>query len=65
MKKGISIFLSLVLIISTLSIGFTAYADVIEEKAVESFVDNACEVIQEYDADKELLPSEDEGNEPK
>lgn len=64
MKKVISIFLSLALIISTLSIGFTAYAEVLEEKAVESFVDNACEVIQEHDADKELLPSEDEDDEP-
>lgn len=64
MKKTISIFLSLALIISTLSIGFTAYADVIEEKAVESFVDNACEVIQKYDSDKTLEDPDSDSNKP-
>lgn len=64
MKKSLSVLLSLALIISTLSIGFTAYADVIEEKAVESFVDNACEAIQEYDSNKALAEPDSDSNEP-
>lgn len=59
MKKTLSIILSVVMLLTTLSIGFTAYADVLEEKAIDNFVENSCEIIREYDADKDFI-SEDE-----
>ena len=59
MKKTLSIILSAAMLLTTLSIGFTAYADVLEEKAIDNFVENSCEIIREYDADKDFI-SEDE-----
>lgn len=47
------------MILTTLSIGFTVYADVLEEKSIDNFVENSCELIREYDADKDFI-SEDE-----
>ena len=47
MKKTISIILSFIIVSTTLSIGFTAYADVLEQKSLESFIENTCDVIQE------------------
>ena len=59
MKKTLSIILSAVMLLTTLSIGFTAYADVLKEKAIDNFIENSCEIIREYDADKDFI-SEDE-----
>ena len=59
MKKTLSIILSAAMLLTTLSIGFTAYADMLEEKAIDNFVENSCEIIREYDADKDFI-SEDE-----
>lgn len=64
MKKMISLISAMAVIILSVSIGFTAYADVLEGQAVERFVDNACDVIQDYDSEKVLTPSEEESNEP-
>ena len=59
MKKAISIILSAAMLLTTLGIGFTVYADVLEEKAIDNFIENSCEIIREYDADKDFI-SEDE-----
>lgn len=64
MKKMISLISAMAVIILSVSIGFTAYADVLEGQAVERFVDNACDVIQDYDSEKVLIPSEEESDEP-
>ncbi len=45
-----------------LSIGFTAYADVLEQKSLDSFIENTCDVIQEYDADKEFTVDDNDNN---
>lgn len=59
MKKALSIILSAAMLITTFSIGFTAYADVLENKAIDNFIEGSCEIIREYDADKDFI-SEDE-----
>lgn len=59
MKKALSIILSATMLLTTLGIGFTAYADVLEEKVIDNFIENSCKVIREYDADKDFI-SEDE-----
>lgn len=51
------------MLLTTLSIGFTAYADVLEEKAINNFVDSSCEMIREYDADKTFESNETSQNE--
>ena len=60
MKKIISIILSITMLVTTLCIGFTAYADVLEEKAIENFIDSTCNIIREYDIDNNFDVSEDE-----
>ena len=45
--------------LTSLSIGFTAYADVLAEKEIDNFIENSCEIIREYDVDKDFI-SEDE-----
>lgn len=64
LKAGICVLTAAVMAMLSVSIGFTAYADVLEEQTVERFVDNACDVIQDYDSEKVLIPSEKESNEP-
>lgn len=59
MKKALSIILSAVMLLTTLGIGFTAYADMLEEKAIDNFIDNSCKTIRKYDSDKEFI-SKDE-----
>lgn len=55
MKKTLSIIMSATMMLTTLSIGFTAYADVIEEKAIDNFIENTCDVIKEYDKNKSFI----------
>lgn len=59
MKKLISIICTAAMLTVTLSAGFTAYADVLEEKAIDNFIENSCEIIREYDADKDFISEEE------
>lgn len=59
MKKTLSIILSAIMLLTTFSIGFTAYADVFEEKAIDNFIEDSCDIIRKYDTDKDFI-SEDE-----
>lgn len=54
MKKILSIILSATMLLTTLSIGFTAYADVVEQKSIDSFIENTCDIIHEYDENKDF-----------
>ena len=63
MKKFISILLSFILIFSVISISITTYAEeIIEEKAINNFINGIVELSREYDAEKDFV-SVDEGNE--
>ena len=62
MKKAISIILLFIIVSTTLSIGFTAYANVLDQKSLDNFIVNTCDVIQEYDSDKEFTVDDNECN---
>ena len=56
--KGLmSIILSITIILSTVVVGFFAYADEIDAKNIESFVDELTDIISTYDTDKEFVVS--------
>lgn len=52
MKKFISIILSLLITISSFGVGFITYAEALESKAVENFIDDTCELIRSNDSEK-------------
>ena len=61
MKKIISILLSFILIFSVISISITTYAEeIIEEKAINNFINGIVELSREYDAEKDFVPVDEE-----
>ncbi|MCM1286391.1 MAG: S8 family serine peptidase [Acetobacter sp.] len=56
-KKILSIILSIIIILSTVVVGFYAYANDIESKNIENFVDEVADIVSTYDTDKEFVVS--------
>ena len=61
MKKIISILLSFILIFSVVSVSIKTYAgEIIEEKAINNFINGIVELSREYDAKKDFVPIDEE-----
>lgn len=55
MKKIVSIVLSVLLVLSVMTVGFSATAkDIKDENSIASFIGGITELVREYDADKEF-----------
>lgn len=52
MKKIISIILSMLIVISSISVGIYTYADEKDSDGIEEFINEASEMIAEFDSDK-------------
>lgn len=63
MKKTISIFLVFTIVLVMFSMNFSVYAEQAEEIALTGFIENTCEVIKEYDENKQLEVNDNNQNE--
>lgn len=62
MKKVMSLILSLFITISSLSVGFIAYAETAQSAAIENFIDDTCNLIRSNDIEKDFDTSDAENN---